>query len=626
MKSFVNALNGIEGTEPSIIPVSDSDKGASFLSLAESYRVDDPQTRIKILAENRGISPDRYREVDGEIVYQGDDGQWYKSEPDGFWNGAKQFGANMLGHAESIGLSGGLGAAVSAINPPLGLLAAALGGAGGEGIRKVTGNLIYDEPQTVSGNAKSMATEAAWAAAGEGAGQLVNKFRARGQAPDIDQLDTVKTGLLSDKAKGYGIDLTPGEASNLRSLLNYQALLKDVPETANIIDNFVQKRNPKIKRALYDYLHGLSNTDAPEMGFRQGVDAAEAAKGQLVKDRTDVSGKLFEAAKNDPVDLASVLQYLDDVTPAFHGTKIGRSLENVKQSLKDPKGNPKKLIGHAHAAKIDLDDQIELAVSRGQNSSARQLMMVKEKLLAVLEASPVYKKGMEAFRDASVPINELDKSLVGKMIRQKDNPAVNLSTTLFGNSSSPLAVKQAKSIITATDPNAWDAVVRGHIEKTFNDIAESATGEAGNLGGVFRKKLYGTTTKQRMLQNALNKDQFQALENLMEVFQATGRASKGQSMTAQRQAMMESLEDGLTTAASATGEPMAIAKVFQKYMKKHAKGKNAQKLANILTDPDGMKKLQTQVKLLREVSPESKQYTEALTTALAVVFGNEVED
>lgn len=610
-------------------PVSDPDRGAGFLDLAESYRADDPQTRMRILAENR--FPDlpesermaRYRMTPKGPAYLSDDGQWYLSEPDGFVQGAKQFGASALGHIESLGGSTAGAIMGTAAGGPLGgLLGAALGGAGGEGFRKTHANLAYDEPQTSLGNIKDMAVEAGFAAAGEGAGQLVGKALSRKAVRDISRYDDVAASNLAMKADKAGITLTPAEVTNLRSLINRQTLLRDLPDSADIVEDFLKLRNKQVQRGVYQYLQRLSPEQTPHFAYKKGAKAAEGAREALEQSRMKAASPYYQQAADDTVNIAPVLENLQGRIKQFSGTKVGKTLSQLDKALKNG-DQPKNLIGQLDAVKGDMDDLIAKAKRDGRKTRLRELTAFKHELVSAMdEASPAYRTGRQIFEERSLPINELDKSLAGDMIREGNQAAPDLGKVLFGRRSSPAAVKQARKIITVHDPNSWNAVVRGHIQNTLEEMADSSVGEAANLGGMFRKRLLGTSTKQTMLRNALDNNQYQALMDLSDVLEATGRAMKGQSMTAQRGEMIRELRREATPAASNLIAPHRIPSKVAEWYQDIKLGRYAEQLARIMTDPDGMMKLRTQVKLLKQLSPREKQFYNALGAAVGTLIGN----
>jgi len=283
---------------------------------------------------------------------------------------------------------------------------------------------------------------------------------------------------------------------------------------------------------------------------------------------------------------------------------------------------PKETVGQLHDAKMDLDDLIGAAARKGKRSAVHRLSAVKEQLLSVLEDSaPAYRQGRELYRDLSKPINKVENSLVGRMAKQMNDPAPDLSRTLFGNASSPLAVKEARAAIMKYDPSGdtWNSVVRAHIQTTFEDMASSSVDEAGNLGGVFRKKLMGTASKETMLKNALSKQQFQALDDLATVLQATGRAMKGQSTTVPRMRQLAELEREATPTAARAMQPLNVMRRISTFWTDTASGRYAEQFADVLTDRKTMASLHTQAEALKKLSARDDVFLPTLTQSILLI-------
>jgi len=608
-----------------IVPLDVPSKGADFLSLSESFRADDPQTQMNILAENRfpnlseAERSKRYKMTPKGPAYQAEDKKWYLSRPSGFLAGTKEFGASMLGHAESVGGSGyGAFAGTMAGGPIGGMLGAGLGGAAGEALRKIQAGAVYGEPQTPLGNIGAMSEEAAWAAGGEGFGQLAGKYLTRRAVRDLDRLDPAVVGRLTSKAERTGIPLTPAEKTNLRDLLNQQALLRDLPESSAIMEDFLKYRNTKVQRAVYDYLGNLSDEATPAGAYQKGIRAAQEGRERLVTRRKATAAPFYKEAGPQPLDINPVIEGIEAVMPDFKGTAIGGKLARIQNALKG-----KETAGAAHNVKMDLDDVIEAAKRKGKLAQVRQLQTVKESLLETIEEQvPEYRTGREAFRRMSEPITELDESLAGEAIKQAEKIAPNLGNTLFGKASSPQAIRQARKLITAYNPEAWDAVVRGHLQQTFEEMAESSIGEAGNIGGMYRKKIFGSMAKKSMLKNALSTQQYQSLNDLMDVLQATGRAFKGQSITAQRQVMIGEMKDEAMAGIPKATRLLRPSKILEAWEDVRM-GKYSETLARIITDPEGMTKLKTQLKKLRQIKPRTQAWMNALGASWATIIGAE---
>jgi hypothetical protein len=129
---------------PRIRPAEEANFGAAF----KSNFVEDPDTQRRLVAESLGIDPSRVGMDNGRPVYVDDDGQLRYVSSTG-----SRIGAAALANApEAVGaVVGGMSA-----SPVAG---SALGVTGARGLKRAAAGVIFDEPQTISGNLRDVATE-----------------------------------------------------------------------------------------------------------------------------------------------------------------------------------------------------------------------------------------------------------------------------------------------------------------------------------------------------------------------------------------------------------------------------------------------------------------------------------
>ncbi len=287
-----------------------------FFSLTESKFVDDPNTRIKILAENRypNMSPQereaKYKLHNDEIIHQAPNGQWYKTEPDGFFQGVKQFAADTVGKSPTI-IGSAVGGLLGAVGGPGGIAAGgATGAAVGEAARSGIGNMVYDEPQTVASETRDILLEGMMGGIGSVGGIGANRFANRGVAKDIHKFTQNKAQVdaLVEKSNQVDIPLTPGEATGLRSLSNKQALLRDLPGADDRIDDFLVNRQNKIEGAINKQMDDISNVDAPDTASVKALDSLEVQRAQMLKKRMQAEQLHYEAAADDQLMYQASLQ------------------------------------------------------------------------------------------------------------------------------------------------------------------------------------------------------------------------------------------------------------------------------------------------------------------------------
>ena len=613
-----------------------------FVTRANVASVDMPEARIIQYAKSR--FPDvplekaiaRYSERDGRIGFMNDNGQWQPEEEPGFL-------ANLTGHSAPIGggVAGGVaGAAMGAAGGPVGALMGGLigsfaGGAAGEGVRKGVGHYLGGEAVEPIPLAKSMATEGAWSAAGEVPGWGLNRlFRGKRLIGSLDKLDlnAPEAQRLQRLSGELDVPLTLGEITGDRALINRQSLLRDLPESSVQIEDFLKFRNARVGKAVYSYLDSLSKQTTPDTAYREGARASESLIEGMKKSRTNAVDEFYQMAAPQRANVGELVETLDGMAKDLEGTAAGRSLAKVRRSLMVKEGDelvPKETVGQLHDAKMDLDDLIGAAARKGKRSAVHRLSAVKEQLLSILEDSaPAYRQGRELYMDLSKPINKVENSLVGRMAKMVNDPAPDLSRTLFGNASSPLAVKEARAAIMKYDPSGdtWNSVVRAHIQTTFEDMASSSVDEAGNLGGVFRKKLMGTASRETMLRNALSKQQFQALDDLATVLQATGRAMKGQSTTVPRMRQLAELEREATPTAARAVQPLNVMRRISTFWTDTAAGRYAEQFADVLTDRKTMANLHLQAEALKKLSARDDVFLPTLTQSITLITRGGLQD
>lgn len=647
-------------------------KGLNLGALGEAAYVDDPQTKFRILAKRRFPNLPieqairRYgTDDDGRIYYVDEKGYRQPEEAEGLLGKAGQFIAELPAKAPAI-----VGGALGEIG--FGPKGAAIGSALGEGMRKVTGALWYGEPVDPLGIALDVGTEGAFGGlsslAGKGISALTDARKAAKQGivgkiarrdfPRINQQQLDELGTLSRRS---GIPLTVAEKSGLPSLLERQRITAQIPETADRVGEFYELRADKINKSLRKFFEDTSPEPTPfragekvstqtraainkmkevrkeltaplyEEAFQSNVDVdvkpildfinteLETAKGQIRTSLSRAKGMLTKGIKKGPS-----LDVVDDVTRKIIGAKSG----DIK-SFAQPKFGPSQPVLETslratHQAKLALDEMLERTPqnSLGRTSQAK-IAQVKDMLVKQMEtASPKYGEARRAFAAASPAIEEAGEGITGQLAKLEGDSVAKADRLVFGSSSSPEAVARAKTLIAKDAPEAWDALTRAHLQRTLDEVAESATGDVLNIGGQYRKKLFGTQAKRDMLRAALTPQRYKALEDLMKVLEASGRAMNFGSPTATRQLSMEEFKrEGASTGAAVvkTLNLLEQPSRFGAWWNNLSSNKYASQFVDAIMSEEGMQA----IKKLRQLKPGSKQAIQTLATITGVTLGDE---
>ena len=154
-------------------------------------------------------------------------------------------------------------------------------------------------------------------------------------------------------------------------------------------------------------------------------------------------------------------------------------------------------------------------------------------------------------------------------------------------------------------------------------------GAVGNIGGAYRKAIFGSKDARSKLRAALTPEQYKGVSDLMTVLEATGRAFKQQSNTMPRQVAKESMEieaEGLLRISDIASSPTEPLNKFIKAMKTLSLEDYARKQAIILTSPSSLADLRRSSRLLREMSPREKGFLPALSAGMSAILNQNINE
>jgi hypothetical protein len=576
-------------------------EGASFATLSKAAMVDDPTTKLKIFAADRFPNDpkahERYGIMNGEVIYAGQDGKIYQETPTGFLGGIKGFAANLVGKSPTIG--GGIVGAVSAApgGPIASIVGAGAGAIGGEGWRKTVANLALNEPQTVEGNIKSMGKEGAFAGSGEILGAGLTGALERNLARDFGRLNPAKVADLESKAGAIGVDLFPAQTTNLRSLKGRHEALARMDASSDIVSDAATKQAEQANRAGYDFFGNLSNKsgDAGAMGQKAAQDILKARSEARAEDAAPIYEKAFAVPVETPPALAALI-----TRPSMaDAVKLAKKYAAEQgMDLADPTNTMRGL----HYVKMGLDEVINNApqTSAG-NTYARLASDTRDKLLGFMDnASSDYKKARQVYEGHSNELDQVENGLVGKLANKQQQLDAG-ARNLFSPNQDPAAVRYArKEFEKQGKSDEWDGLVRNYLQDAFEQAGKYEDGITSQAPR-FRKEMIGNPRQREILQNALTYDQYQALMDMSDVFEAIGRVKvSGNSMTMPLQESAKALR---SESEGLTGKALAPLQSLKDWVTEARLGNHAEQMAKILTTPGDLKRL----KQLRNVSDNDQK-------------------
>jgi hypothetical protein len=629
--------------DETIIPKSTAAGGASALTALKAGVPTDKQAAIKIFAQARGIPESRYRVVGDEIVYQANDGQYYKEIPSVFtkpMTAAGYYAPDVLEAAPDV--AAGIATSPMLLAGPAGVAGSALitGGvaAGTNALRQSIAGLLGDQEFSGADVAKQGLIS--------GGMQLlpfgVGKFLEKNLAKDIGKISTTEVADLTQKAKDLGIQLTPAELTNLPSLKSQQKVLGNIVESADTLGDFYLKRyKEQVQPAVNKFLSTISKVDDPMTAGYRGQQALKDRIVQLEQAREEGSAPLYRAAfeRSVPVDVSSIVKDIDAMLKIAKGDEL-KALQRIKNNLyrEKPSFNAQgdevmvktfeDRLPALQRAKFDIDKMFkEESFSSMDKVIQGEVTNIKNRLVQSMgKDNPMYLEANKAFEELSQPLNIFAERRAGQSLTAVSKDNLNdLANRLFNNAS-PQTVRYTRQQIQAVSPEAWNDVTRAYLQTQWEKAMKPRIGAKEpriDAGADWKTMLMGDSKSQKALLEALGAQQFQALSNLTQVLEAAGRVKKLGSDTAFNQRALKEMEDNAPSALAAFAKvtggvltPQKYGQFFRDWATERAFANNAEQLANVITSKDGMNRLRE----LRKMSPTTPKFISGLAQ-LAADYG-----
>ena len=626
------------------VAISDPSRAASAATSFMGGVPTDKQASINYFAKKRGISPSRYTIIDGDIAYQADDGKFYR-EVVGVGSTAAYYAPDVLEMAPDV--AAGVAAAPLALVNPL-LAAGAVGGvsAGSNALRQMAGNLIGDQ--------KINPYQIGLAGLLSGTAELAPVARKamveRRLAKDINQLNPSLVNSLRSKAGKFGVTLTPAEITDMASLMAQQKVVGNIPDSTKIMQDFYKKREAQVQVAVDDYLGQLSKVNDPSVAGNRGIQALEVQRENLIRARSDAVAPIYQAAfdASVPVNTQPVLDQIDNMMRTQPPTgKASGYLRRVRDLLQRPEidvnGNAlntfraEDRLPNLQNAKFEIDAMLkDEAFGSLDKTIQGQITGIKNNLVERMGAENAdYVAANRMFERMSQPLNEFNERITGvSLMQMSPDNLKNFANRIFQNPS-PETIKYAKrQIIDGGGEEAWNAVTRSFLEEQWTLAKKPSKSQQGakfDTGNTWQNIIMGDIKQMKAMQAALPPAQFQALRDLSEVLEATGRVKKLGSDTAFNQLITEeimknppatSITTGVARTAGAALQPQNWGKMVSDWAIKKDASANAENIANIITSPDGILRL----KELKKMSPTSAKRWAGLAQLLSSAGILAIED
>ena len=396
-----------------------------------------------------------------------------------------------------------------------------------------------------------------------------------------------------------GSRLTAAEAlaqvTGSNPLIATQRVVEGMPKSAPTMANFMNVRPESNVQFMERTLASVSpKIEGAERGLQS---TAERSIGTAEKLRTQASAPFYQEAGKVAISKDELSGYLSD--PRIKGAvdKV-RSVDTygVKNM---PENDMRVLI----AAKQSLDDDYASqmnAMTGSQKNAGAVTYAARDKLDKFLTSkSPVYKQGRDIYSQVTTDVvNPLVQGRVGQIAEggvgetgMRTQQGVLMPTN--PQVTSPKDIKATVQALRRQDPNAVPAWTRQSLEGIFNETTQKLQGGENQFGGAkFASTVAGNKQQRENLKTLVTESAgiqaWNGFEKMLDVMEAQGKRQPMGSATAFNQMISEEFKQGgLGQAGALLTKPSRISTAYDEFRM----GKNAQLLAKLLTDPDGINKL-----------------------------------
>lgn len=631
--------------------IDDTSAGAGLLTLYKTANVDNLEARRDIYAAARfrndwKESPDKarshYKIQNGSIYYKGEDGRWYDETPETFVGGLKVGGARALADLPSYVLAG------LAAYQTGGMTAPALGAMAGESFRKFMGTMFGEKmnwPAWAQDVGMAGLLEAFGVKAGDALTATANKLLrrqggtlSRAMGKDVNAINPEEAVRNYARGKDYGIDLFPHQATESRQLTQRFSLLRDLDQSADIIERGVKIQDDQVKDAVYGVLDRFSKPLSADEAGEGLVKGARKVMDKLKAERLAKAQPFYQKAfnPNNVADTTDLVDWVKATIPQKKGstaTALKRLLRDdmLYRKVVDPQTGKEVLrretrMQQLQSVKEELDDMIGVAKRAGKNKRAATLLEAKERLLTSMDnASADYKTARSIWSEESGQMENLTKGRIVESIgKLEGDKIIGAVTKIVSNQTSPKAIRTAKGLIEQASPGSWDAGVRNHLETVFEGLKDVAPGRTGVR---LKKAIMGSPMQRNRLKAALGENKYGVLEDFADILDKTGLGMSKESATATRSGLMSDMQaqaEGFKGRVfKAAAYPLVTGKkILYDRWAKLAFGADVQRLAEAMLSPTAAQSIAR----IKQLPAGSVKQVRALSGFLALVSQGEYSD
>lgn len=578
---------------------------------------------IKVFAKARGIPESKYAVVDGQIAYQADDGKWY-AEIAGRASPVTTAAYYAPDIAEAVpSVATGI---ITAPNPAIAIPATGAVGYATNAVRQRIGQAVTGKGAEPVSQGQAV-TAGLLNAAAETLPFAYKGLKEWNVARDINRLSPTEVALRTRQSQKFGIPLTPAEITQLSSLKAEQKALTNMPTSSDIMNDFYNKRfKENIQPAIDNFLGRVSPVTEPVEAGAKATKALQEQRNNIIKARAEAVDPLYKTAAIDapPVDVTPVIKRIDEMmVDAGESEKVAlaRVKRNLYQDVKQTK--PKTSLNALHRAKIDINSLIKeggatQSLDRVVQGDIKQILGDLNNIMS--DTVPAYREANAKFAELSKPLEEFDARKTGVVLSRLTPDNVHTFANKLFTNADPSSIIYAKKQILATEggKETWDGVTRAWLQDNWERSIKPRVSSQGlpvDAGASWSKMLLGDQKQNKGLRVALEPRQYQSLVELGQVLDAAGSVKKLMSDTAWNTEVTNQMKSKMGSKLAQVfnlniAQPL---KPVADFLDKRTIEQNMEKMAQIITSPDGM----ARIKELKKMSPTSIKFGAGLSQLLA---------
>ena len=523
--------------------------------------------------------------------------------------------------------------AKSAVNQRLGQMAGAAAGSAGISAGLDLGAEQIAGDEGTQGISKERALiSGIFGGAGELIGpafrSVVRKFR--GTPNDLKYIDLPAIRELKKAEEITGIKLFEPQGTQARSDSAYMKILQDLPETQQRMAVLLNEQNQEAGAAVANYLGNIADKKAIVNAPRQVRDLAVGAIDEMKAARSELVRQGYQEAfaAGTKVNVMPMIAQIDDMlakTSSSATNPVRKTLLEAKDQLTADAVNGFADLQILHSVKMNMDDAIGAFGEGGLSGQSKgALTDVKNNMVAAMdEASPLYDQVKSIYRDASGPINEMEKSLVGKVAGVQDENLKKVLSAIFDASeSNPANLKAARSIIESQDPEAWNRLLRAHLESNLGKMSTRSVEGVQNTPALYLGALFGKNEVQRrMILDSMTPEQQGSARWLEMALKAASRGRGTGSDTAAKQEAIKTFK-GEAGSLSAYLNPLAWPKQLSEAMSQAKFERRANAFVEAMTNGEWS----AEMAKLKELNPSKSESGRALVQLLGRIETGGLDD